>query len=91
MGDGWGDIALASIVPPQAAAGDVKGALQTLARIKGSLGKEKALEGLVEALVKAGNERGALAVVEEQKSPGLKARALLGLAKGRAKGKAGKS
>jgi hypothetical protein len=86
--DGEREIALESVAPAQAAAGDVQGALQTLGRLKGEA-KRYALEALVEALVKAGDERGALAVVEGQKSPGLKTSALLGLAKGRAKAKAG--
>jgi hypothetical protein len=78
------------IVPLQAEAGDVKGALQTLAMIKeGTWWKTSALEGLVQAQVKAGDERGALAAVAEQTSPALKVSAILGMVKGRAK-KAGK-
>jgi hypothetical protein len=88
--DGGREIALESVAPAQAAAGDVKGALQTLGRLKGEA-KRYALQALVETVVKSGDERGALAVVEAQKSPELKVRAILGLAKGRAKKNGGKS
>jgi hypothetical protein len=74
-------------VQAQAKAGEVKGALETLAQIQDDQGKAVALgykpfalEGLLQAQVKAGDERGALALAARQPSPVLKVHALLAIA-----------
>jgi hypothetical protein len=78
------DTGFAAIVRAQGQAGDVKGALETLARIQGEEDKAVAFEIVVKAQVQAGDERGALALAARQTSPLLKAHALLAIISGKA-------
>jgi hypothetical protein len=81
------DDALAGIAPAQAEAGDVKGALETVARIRDEASKAAALDDLTQVLARAGQEKDALALAAEQTSPAVKARALLGVILGKTKAK----
>jgi hypothetical protein len=82
------DDALARIAPAQAEAGDPKGALDTVARIRDETSKAAALDDLAQVLVAhAGHEEDALALAAKQTSPAAKARALLGVILGRMKAK----
>jgi hypothetical protein len=81
------DDALAGIAPAQAEAGDLKGALETVARIRDETSKADALDDLAQALVLTGREKDALALAAQQTSPADKARVLLGVMLGKAKAK----
>jgi hypothetical protein len=84
------DDALAGIAPAQAEAGDLKGALETVARIRDETSKAAALDDLAQVLVRAGQEKDALALAAKQTSPAVKARVLLGVILGRTKAKLSK-
>jgi hypothetical protein len=81
------DDALAGIAPTQGEAGDLKGALETVARIRDETSKAAALENVTQVLARAGHEKDALDLAAQQTSPAVKARALLGVILGKTKTK----
>jgi hypothetical protein len=81
------DDALAGIAPTQAEAGDLKGALETVTRIRDETSKAAALDDLAQVLASAGHENEALVLAAQQTSPAVKARALLGVILGKTKAK----